>query len=90
MGERGPAPGEGGRPRLKRGEGAVDDRGYKRTSVGPAGAGRQDRLHRAVAGSSPGDGPVHHKDGNKGNYSRDNLQQLASVAAHNRKRKHAR
>ena len=88
MGARGPAKGHGGRPRKK--GGSPHKSGYVRATTGPKGRGRQDYKHRVVAGAKPGDGrTVDHKDGNKKNNSRSNLQKMsraANTAKGNRRR----
>lgn len=56
----------------------IDEQGYPRISAGPL---RGQRLHRIIAEAMLGrklnkDEDVHHRDGNKLNFSPDNLQVL--------------
>jgi len=78
VGARGPAKGEGGRPRkpsgskLSKGKNA----GYVKRTVGPKGKGHQEYDHRLKTGAKKGE-VVDHKDGNKHNNSRSNLKRMS-------------
>lgn len=95
MGKRGPAKGQGGRPRKSESSVAVRSDGYKRVTVGPKGKGTQVYAHRAKAGvalpkgkhaaKGGGDRVVDHRDGNKSNNSRSNLR-VMSRSANSRKK----
>lgn len=79
----GPARGHGGRPRKPIGKGKARADGYKRTTTGAAGKGKQVYEHRAVAyggtppkGSKSGKtgGVVDHKDHNRSHNTKSNLK----------------
>jgi hypothetical protein len=77
----GPAKGTGGRPRKKNPKPRPGD-GYKRTTVGPKGKGKQVYQHRAKLGltAKVGKGSkvvVDHKDKNTKNNKRKNLRTMA-------------
>ena len=90
MGKRGPAKGNGGRPRkpggstLSKGKNA----GYTKVTVGAAGKGTQKYQHRVAAGAGKGSKTsgtvVHHKDKTKGNNSKANLE-VTTRQAHGKK-----
>lgn len=86
-GKPGPAKGSGGRPRVKNPKPRPD--GYKRVTIGAKGKGKQVYEHRAKAGlgnvkGSKGSGTVvNHKDHNRSNNARKNLQRV-SKAKNNR------
>lgn len=64
--------------------------GYQQKYMGlnPDGSENWQYVHRLKAGAKPGDGTVvHHKDGNKANSSKPNLEKLPSKSAHNHKDK---
>jgi hypothetical protein len=70
----GPKKGEGGRPRKANPKGRPGD-GYKRTTVGPKGKGKQTYLHRKVA-KVVGKGrnvTVNHKNRKTGDNRKGNL-----------------
>ena len=90
----GPAKGKGGRPRKALGKGKTRDDGYRRTTVGPKGDGKQVYEHRAKAGlgktkGSKGKGTVvDHKDGDRDNNAKSNLKRTTKKGnAANRKKK---
>jgi hypothetical protein len=78
----GPSKGHGGRPRKAASAQSTTKDGYKRVTVGSKGNSKRVYAHRAKAGlantkgskSGKTGGVVHHKDGNRGNNSRSNLQ----------------
>lgn len=90
MAKRGPAKGNGGRPRkpggstLSKGKNA----GYTKVTTGPAGKGTQKYKHRVEAGvgkgSKTGGKVVHHKDHSKGGNDRSNLE-VTTRKAHGKK-----
>ena len=81
MGERGPKPGTGGRPRKKAGSKLTKGKnaGYVKVTVGPKGKGTQKYKHRVDTGAKSGE-VVDHKDGNKHNNSRSNLKRMSRGA----------
>lgn len=88
---RGPAKGEGGRPRKPAGSKLTKgaNAGYVKVTVGPKGKGKQVYKHRkdvgAGTGSKTGGTVVHHKDGNKNNNSKSNLE-VTTRKAHPKKK----
>lgn len=91
MAKPGPAKGKGGRPRKKAGTNAAGTHGYRRISVGAKSKGTQVYEHRHKAGAGKGSAKggtvTHHKDGNKTNNARSNLE-ITTRRAH--PKKHAR
>ena len=80
-GKRGPAKGQGGRPRTDNPKPRAD--GYKRVSKGPPGDGEQMYEHRAKLGLKPGsgsqsgsEGVVDHKNRKRGDNAKSNLRKV--------------
>ena len=93
-GKPGPAKGKGGRPRKAIGKGKTRDDGYKRTTVGPKGDGKQVYEHRAKAGlgktkGSKGKGTVvDHVNHDRDDNSKSNLRKVSKAKNNaNRKKK---
>jgi hypothetical protein len=85
---RGPAKGQGGRPRKP--QGTSHSEGYIRVTVGPKGKGTQTYKHRAAKGLKKGDKRVvDHGNSNRKDNSKGNLKVMsrgANTAKSNRKR----
>lgn len=80
MGKRGPAKGQGGRPRKSPSKVATRGDGYKRVTVGPKSKGTQVYAHRAAVGLGSTKGSkskgavVDHKNRRRGDNRRSNLR----------------
>ena len=91
-GRPGPKKGEGGRPRKALGKGKTRSDGYRRTTVGEPGKGKQVYEHRAKAGlgktkGSKGKGTVvDHVNRDRDDNSKSNLRKV-SKAKNNANRK---